>query len=214
MVIRLQNKNRQKYCNPIMHKPQQNNPPLISPMAHPYPQLEGPHRSVGVHIPNSRGHTEAWESVSPTRGATPKCGSPYPQLKGQQKILLPSAVHLEERPTVSQSVPELASRQSDRYTQFGFFVSGRCGPKQQGGPSPQFKQWPSGNAARRHSCGRRFEPQSGHFGAAAGGGAKSQQTKIRTDACTSGIGCVTIGPLAVLPALCVPTACRLLSKNF
>ena len=52
------------------------------------------------------------------------------------KILLPSAVHLEERLTVSQSVPEPASRQSDRYTQFGFFVSGRCGPKQRGGPSP------------------------------------------------------------------------------
>ena len=32
--------------------------------------------------PNSRGHTEVWESVSPTQGATPKCGSLYPQLKG------------------------------------------------------------------------------------------------------------------------------------
>ena len=53
------------------------------------------------------------------------------------KILLPSAVHLEERLTVSQSVLEPASRQSDRYTQFGFFVSGRCGPKQQGGHTPQ-----------------------------------------------------------------------------
>ena len=51
------------------------------------------------------------------------------------QILLPSAVHLEERLTVSQSVPEPASRQSDRYTQFGFFVSSRYGPKQQGGPS-------------------------------------------------------------------------------
>ena len=57
----------------------------------------------------------------------------------QRKILLPSAVHLEERLTVSQSVPEPASRQSDRYTQFVFFVSGRCGPKQQGGPTPQCK---------------------------------------------------------------------------
>ena len=55
------------------------------------------------------------------------------------KIILPSAVHLEERLTVSQSVPEPASRQSDRYTQFGFFVSGRCGPKQQRGHSPQSK---------------------------------------------------------------------------
>ena len=74
------------------------------------------------------------------------------------EILLPSAVHLEERLTVSQSVPEPASRQSDRYTQFGFFVSGSCGPKQRGGPSRQSKQWPSGNAAHRHPCGRRFEP--------------------------------------------------------
>ena len=39
-------------------------------------------QSVGVRIPNSRGHTEAWGSVSPTQGATPKHRSPYPQLKG------------------------------------------------------------------------------------------------------------------------------------
>ena len=46
------------------------------------PQLKGPQQSVGVRIPNSRGHTEVWESVSPTQGATQKRGSPYPQLKG------------------------------------------------------------------------------------------------------------------------------------
>ena len=70
------------------------------------------------------------------------------------EILLPSAVHLEERLTVSQSVSEPAGRQSgrqsDRYTQFGFFVSGRCGPNQQRGPTPQVKQWPGGNAAGAH----------------------------------------------------------------
>ena len=129
------------------------------------------------------------------------------------KILLPSAVHLEERLTVSPSVPEPASRQSDRYTQFGFFVSGRCGPKQQGGLRQRSKQWPSGNAASRRPCGRRFEPHSGHFGAAGGGG-ENEHPRIRTDACMSGIGCVTIGPLHVLPTVCVPTACSLLSKNF
>ena len=73
----------------------------------PYPQLEGPHQGVGVCIPNSRGHTkecnlvsrthaeklgvqiptsrgnvEAWESVSPTLGATPRREGVYPQLKG------------------------------------------------------------------------------------------------------------------------------------
>ena len=40
----------------------------------PHPQLEGPRQSVGVRIPNSRGHAKAWESVSPTQGATPKGG--------------------------------------------------------------------------------------------------------------------------------------------
>ena len=28
------------------------------------------------------GHTEAWDSLTPTQGATPKRGSPKPQLKG------------------------------------------------------------------------------------------------------------------------------------
>ena len=46
---------------------------------------QGPHRSVGVHIPNSRGHTEAWEFISPTQGATPKMESPYPQLRGPHR---------------------------------------------------------------------------------------------------------------------------------
>ena len=47
------------------------------------------------------------------------------------KILLPSAVHLEERLTVSHSVPALgqqAVRQKHKHK--GFFVSGRCVPKQ------------------------------------------------------------------------------------
>ena len=117
--------------------------------------------------------------------------------KMDKEILLPSAVHLEERLTVSQSVPQPASRQSDRYTQFGFFVSGRCGFKQQGGSASQSKQWPSGNAAGSNFCSRRFEPQTDHFGAAAGGGAKSQRTGIRTNVCAAGASCVTIGPLAV-----------------
>ena len=50
--------------------------------AWPYPQLKGPRKSVGVHIPSSRGHDRAWQSISPTRGATRESGSPYSQLKG------------------------------------------------------------------------------------------------------------------------------------
>ena len=36
-------------------------------------------------MPNSRGHTKVWESVSPTRGATPKCGGPHHQLEGPHR---------------------------------------------------------------------------------------------------------------------------------
>ena len=79
---------------------------------------------------------------------------------------------------------------------------------------PQSMQWPSGIAADLYPCGRRFEPQPGHFGAAAAGGGENEQTRIRTDACKTTTGCVTIGPLAVLLAMCVPTACSLLNKNF
>ena len=134
-----------------------------------------------------------------------------------QEILLPSAVHLEERLTVSQSVPEPASRQSDRYTQFGFFVSGRRGTKLQRGSEATCHNPNSGRVVTQPAGIRVVvgsNPSSAHFGAAASGGAKSQQIRIRTDACTSGIGCAAIGPLAMLPAPCVPTACSLLSKNF
>ena len=78
----------------------------------------------------------------------------------------------------------------------------------------QSKQWASSNAADLHLYGRWFEPQSAHLDAAAGGDAKSQQTRIRIDACKHGVSCVTIGPLTVLPVPCVPTACSLLSKTF
>ena len=49
-----------------------------------------PQKVLGLHwsrgrAPNAgsslRNHTEAWESITPTQGATPKCGSPSPQLK-------------------------------------------------------------------------------------------------------------------------------------
>ena len=42
---------------------------------------------MGVRIPNPRGHAKAWESISPTPGATPKRGSPYPQLEGPHRSL-------------------------------------------------------------------------------------------------------------------------------
>ena len=78
---------------------------------------------------------------------------------------------------------------------------------------------PGSSEAIRHklSSGRVVTQPAGipvASGAAAVGGPKSQQFSIWTDACTSGMGCATIGPLALLPALRVPTGCSLLSKNF
>ena len=54
----------------------------------PYPQLEGPCQSMGVRIPNSRGHGKAWESISPTRGAMPKRGKE--RQKDERKNAVPA----------------------------------------------------------------------------------------------------------------------------
>ena len=48
----------------------------------------GPHRSVGVRIPNLMGHAKAWESVSPPQGATPKCGKE--RKKDERKNTVPA----------------------------------------------------------------------------------------------------------------------------
>ena len=45
----------------------------------PPPQFKRPHKSVGVHEPNSSRHMEAWESITATQAATLKRGSPSPQ---------------------------------------------------------------------------------------------------------------------------------------
>ena len=39
-------------------------------------RLKGPHRSLGVLNPNSRGRTGVWESLTPTQGTMPKFGGP------------------------------------------------------------------------------------------------------------------------------------------
>ena len=57
-----------------VHNPNLSTPPPQG--GSPSPKIEGPHRSVAVHYPRSRGHTEAWESITPTRGAKTKRGIP------------------------------------------------------------------------------------------------------------------------------------------
>ena len=51
------------------------------------PQFKRPPRSIGVHHCNLRGHTEAWNSITPTQGNTPKLGSPSPQREGPNRSL-------------------------------------------------------------------------------------------------------------------------------
>ena len=43
------------------------------------PNSKGPQRSMGVHILSPRGHTEGWQSISPTPKATSKHGNTYPK---------------------------------------------------------------------------------------------------------------------------------------
>ena len=59
---------------------------------------------MGVRIPNSRDHTEVWESVSPTRGAAPKCGSAYPQLEGPRQSVGVRIPNLRDHTEVWESV--------------------------------------------------------------------------------------------------------------
>ena len=47
---------------------------------------QGPRKSMEVRQPNSKGHTEVWESITPTQGATQKRGSPSPQLKDHTEV--------------------------------------------------------------------------------------------------------------------------------
>ena len=53
----------------------------------------------------------------------------------------------------------------------------------------------NGNAADRRPFGRRFEPQSGKYGAAAA--ADSRPTRIRTANRKLCVGCITLGPAVV-----------------
>ena len=45
----------------------------------PSPELEGPHQSLGLHHPYSRGHAKAWESITPTPGASGNLGVHHPK---------------------------------------------------------------------------------------------------------------------------------------
>ena len=126
------------------------------------------------------------------------------------QILLPSAVHLEERLTVSQAVPEPVS-QTETHS-LGFLSVADTAPSSGDSFVLILKQWPNGNAAAYGLFGWRFEPRSGEYAAAAA--AKRGPTRIRTadhDSCGllryySTGGCVL--------TIFFPTAWSLLSKNF
>ena len=85
------------------------------------------------------------------------------------------------REAASQPISQLARptvSQTGRNTQFGFFVSDRCGPKQWGELLAQGKQWPNGNAADHRLFGRRFKPRLSEHGGS--GADDSRLTRIRT----------------------------------
>ena len=119
---------------------------------------------------------------------------------GKNRILLPSAVHLEERLTVSQSVPEPGQQSVRQKHTVWVFCQWQMRPQAVGrpfAPDQAIKQWPNGNAADRRLFGRRFEPQSGEHGTAAATTAKSRPTRIRTADRKLCVSCVTIRPAVV-----------------
>ena len=107
----------------------------------------------------------------------------------------PSPRHPPLDPQTHSGSPSQAGSQSDRNTQFGFFVSGTRSPKQWGDLSTQGKHWPNSNAADHRLFGRRVKPRLGKYGAAAA--ADSPPTRIRTTAQKLCVGCITIRPPVV-----------------
>ena len=97
----------------------------------PYPQLEGPNPSVGACIPNSRGHSEAWVSISLNRGAILKCGNPYTQLEEPQTENLrkkpnpPPPLFSPETPPFLTQEPQ-TNHETTRTLLGGFRVQKRC----------------------------------------------------------------------------------------
>ena len=55
----------------------------------PSAKLEGPRLRLGVYQPNYEGHTEAWKSITPTKVADLKRGSPNPKPEWPRRILSP-----------------------------------------------------------------------------------------------------------------------------
>ena len=51
----------------------------------PYPLLKVPRQSGGVHIPDSRCHATLWESTCASEKDAPTLASPYPQVKGPRQ---------------------------------------------------------------------------------------------------------------------------------
>ena len=90
------------------------------------PNSTGHAKSVGARIPNSKGRTEVWESVTPTQGATPKRGSPSPQLKGPHR-----------------SVGVWKCKEKERKNALW---NHRCSPPESGGRAPN-----AGSSLRNHT---------------------------------------------------------------
>ena len=114
--------------------------------------------SLCVYMASPRGGLQFSSRHQPPRHGRGVLG------RGGSEILLPSAVHLEERRTVSQQSVSRASRQADRNTQFGFFQwqtrlqavgkAGRsnanaAGDRPGGG---RFDSWSANRQRRRLTC--------------------------------------------------------------
>ena len=94
--------------------------------------MGGVTRGSGVHHPNSRGHAKAWESITPTQGATPKLGSPSPQLKGTRSEVAHKWAHWLHHPSRLGGLQHFRARDkfsSDPHGQIGYI-----NPAVSGGP--------------------------------------------------------------------------------
>ena len=123
-------------------------------------------------------------------------GKIAPELGVRNSIAFGSA---PRREVDSQPISQLdrpAVRQTETHT-LGFLLVADTLCSSRDRPHFKYRWWPSGNACHRQLLGRRFEPWCADY-LQRRRRCKSQQAGIRTTDYKACVGCVTIGPAAML----------------
>ena len=163
-------------------------------------QVTAPRPPLGDRTTTVHAHLQAQKLQHKTKQFSIRCVQRAANVRrptpspARGKILLPSAVHLEERLTVSQSVPEPRQQSVRKKHIVWVFCQWQMRPQAVGRPFD--RRSGSGRVVKQPlgvSSAGGSNPGRVSVGAAAAA-AKSQPTRIRTTDQKAFVGCVTIRP--------------------